>query len=147
MAVCRECYSDNNRITPLRKPMDCLHNHTQYICGTCGRCICIEKDEKRGLRRYNFPFQSMEIAKLYLRTADYIMKKACGIYEIKNSKGRVSYKIFSDANDLQKFLEKNKDKICENMLPVYSNEKYEDFPNTEVRKLSLEEIRQYISER
>jgi len=89
----------------------------------------------------------MEIAKLYLRTADYIMKKSCGIYEIKNSKGRVSYKIFSDANDLQKFLEKNKDKICENMLPVYSNEKYEDFPNTEVRKLSLEEIRQYISER
>jgi len=34
-------YSDNNRITPLLNPMECLENHIQYICGTCGRCICI----------------------------------------------------------------------------------------------------------
>jgi len=48
---------------------------------------------------------------------------------------------------LYKFLEKNKDKDCEGMLSVYSNKKYEEFLDTEVRKLSLEEIRQYISER
>ena len=29
----------------------------------------------------NFPFKSLKIAKLYLRTADYIMIKPCGIYE------------------------------------------------------------------
>ena len=37
--MCEECYSDENRITPLLNPLDCLENHTQYICGTCGRCI------------------------------------------------------------------------------------------------------------
>lgn len=49
--MCKECYSDDNRITPLLNPMECLENHTQYICGTCGRCICIECDKKRGLQR------------------------------------------------------------------------------------------------
>ena len=72
--MCIECYADKNRITPLLNPMDCLENHTQYICGTCGRCICIEHDPRRGLQRWNFPFKSLEIAKLYLRTADYSMK-------------------------------------------------------------------------
>lgn len=40
---------------------------------------------------YCFLFNSLEIAKLYVRTADYTMKKSCGVYEISNSKGRVSY--------------------------------------------------------
>ena len=86
--MCMECYIDENRITPLLKPLDCLANHTQYICGTCGRCICIEHDPKRGLQRWNFPFKSLEIAKLYLRTADYSMKKPCGIYELKSENDR-----------------------------------------------------------
>jgi len=43
-----ECYIDKNRITPLLNPLDCLSNHTQYICGLC---ICIEHDSKRGLKR------------------------------------------------------------------------------------------------
>ena len=47
---------------------------------------CIEYDKNRGLQRWNFPFQSLSIAKLYLRSADYTMKKSCGIYEIKNNK-------------------------------------------------------------
>ena len=68
---CIECYSVDNRITPLLKPLECLENHTQYICGTCGRCICIEHDPVRGLQRWKFPFKLAEIAKLYLRTADY----------------------------------------------------------------------------
>ena len=29
--MCEECYADNNRITPLLNPLDCLKNHTQYI--------------------------------------------------------------------------------------------------------------------
>ena len=69
-----ECYTEEKRITPLLNPLDCLKNHTQYIYGTCGRCICIEHDPKRRLQRWNFPFKSLEIAKLYLRTADYSVK-------------------------------------------------------------------------
>ena len=115
--MCEECYSDENRITPLLNPLDCLENHTQYICGTCGRCICIEHDPNRGLQRWNFPFKSLEIAKLYLRTADYTTKSACGIYEIENNKGRLSYKIFPGNDELNLFLKKNKDKKCRQMMP------------------------------
>lgn len=72
--MCEECYVSENRITPLLKPRECLVNHIQYICGTCGRCICIEKDARRGLQRWNFPFKTLEAAKCYLRVADYTMK-------------------------------------------------------------------------
>ena len=111
--MCKECYVNKNRVTPLLNPIDCLENHTQYICGTCGRCICIEYDKKRGLQRWNFPFKSLEIAKLYLRTADYTMKKSCGIYEIKSENGRFSYKIFEDGESLKTYLKRNKEKTCE----------------------------------
>lgn len=145
--MCIECYSDNSRITPLRGPLDCLQNHTQYICGTCGRCICIARDEKRGLQRWNFPFQSLEIAKLYLRTADYTMKKACGIYEIKNSKGRVSYKIFEDPQKAEQYVHKNKDKSCDVNNPLFSVRDYQEYPDTEVRMLTEQEIELYMQER
>ena len=72
--MCVECYVDKSRITPLLNPLECLENHTQYICGSCGRCICIERDPNRLLQRWNFPFRTVEIAKLYLRTADYSTK-------------------------------------------------------------------------
>lgn len=145
--MCKECYVDNNRITPLLKPLECLKNHTQYICGTCGRCICIEKEPKRGLQRWNFPFKSLEIAKFYLRTADYTMKKSCGIYEIKNNKGRVSYKIFVSNEELEFYLKKNKDKLCDKISPVFYVKEYIEYPNTKVRKLTSNEIEKYISER
>lgn len=145
--MCLECYADDNRITPLLNPAECLENHAQYICGTCGRCICIEKDSKRGLQRWNFPFKSLGIAKLYLRTADYTMKKCCGIYEIKSSSGRTSYKIFATSKELGIYLQKNKDKICENMKPVFISEKYREFKNTQIRKLTHEEIEKYMAEK
>ncbi len=102
--MCEECYVEDKRITPLINPLECLKHHTQYICGTCGRCICIEHDPKRGLQRWNFPFKSLEIAKLYLRTADHTLKMACGIYEITDANKRVSYKIFPTVADLEEFL-------------------------------------------
>lgn len=145
--MCQECYAENSRITPLLKPMQCLENHTQYICGTCGRCICIEHDPKRGVQRWNFPFKSLEIAILYLRTADFTMKKNCGIYEIKNEKGRISYKVFAGSEDLQLYLQKNKNKLCETMTPVFYVKEYLEYPNTEVRKLNSNEIEKYIAER
>ena len=145
--MCSECYVDRNRITPLLNPLDCLENHTQYICGTCGRCICIEHDQNRGLQRWNFPFKSLEIAKCYSRTADYTTKKPCGIYEIKSERGRISYKIFADNKDLQLYLTKNKGKACETKEPVFSVKEYKEYPNTQVRKLTSDEIKKYMSER
>ena len=147
MNMCKECYVDQNRITPLLNPLDCLTNHTQYICGTCGRCICIEYDPNRGLQRWNCPFKSLEIAKLYLRTADCTEKKPCGIYELKSENGRISYKIFASNEDLKLYLKKNKGKTCEKMASVFSVEEYQEFPNTQVRKLTAEEVETYMKER
>lgn len=145
--MCVECYIDENRITPLLNPKDCLENHTQYICVTCGRCICIEHDLKNGLQRWNFPFKSLEIAKMYLRTADYSIKHPCGIYEIENKNGRRSYKIFASIKDLQLYLKKNKDKICKEMKPVFIVKEYKEYANTQVRKLTFDEIERYMLER
>lgn len=144
--MCEECYSDRNRITPLRNPLECLEGHTQYICGTCGRCICIEKSETSGLQRWNFPFRSLDEAKLYLRTADYSMEKPCGIYEIMNQR-RVSYKIFSSKEELQQYLKKNRKKTCPSMEPVFSFKTYRLHPKTQVRSLSADEVKEYMSER
>ena len=145
--MCKECYVDQSRVTPLLNPLECLKNHTQYICGTCGRCICIEYDPNRGLQRWNFPFKSLEIAKLYLRTADYTEKKPCGIYELKSENGRISYKIFASNEDLKLYLKKNKGKTCEKMASVFSVEEYQEFPNTQVRRLTAEEVETYMAER
>lgn len=145
--MCMECYVKESRKTPLLNPLDCLQHHTQYICGTCGRCICIEHDPSRGLQRWNFPFRSLEIAKLYLRAADYSMKKSCGIYEIKDKKGRLAYKIFSSKEDLQLYLKKNQGKVCEGGNPIFRMAEYREYPNTQVRRLTSDEIEQYMSER
>ena len=146
MGICKECYSQESRITPLLKPQECLENHEQYICGTCGRCICIGRDEKRKVQRWNFPFKSLEIAKLYLRTADFTMKKPCGIYELVNNKGRKSYKIFASIEDFKIYLGKNKDKSCESMEPIYIKDKYEDFPHTKIKYLTKYEVEKYLFE-
>lgn len=110
--MCPECYADKNRATPLRDSLECLTNRTQYICGTCGRCICIECESNCGSRRWNFPFKSLENAKLYLRTADFCMKKPCGIYEITGGK-RISYNIFSDKAELNSYLNEESGKILQ----------------------------------
>lgn len=145
--MCRECYVDESRKTPLLNPLECLENHTQYICGTCGRCICIEKDPNRELQRWNFPFKTLKIAKLYLRTADYMNKKSCGIYEIESEKGRKSYKIFAGNEELVVYLKKNKGKRCKKMAPEFAVKEYVEYPNTQVRKLTESEIERYMRER
>ncbi|MEB3058665.1 hypothetical protein [Parvimonas sp. D9] len=145
--MCKECYVSQNRITPLLNPIECLKNHVQYICGTCGRCICIDHDPVRDLQRWNFPFKSLEIAKLYLRTADYTMKKSCGIYEIKSENGRLSYKIFENEESLKTYLKRNKGKTCETMKPAFIVDEYREYKNTQVRKLTPEEVERYMLER
>ena len=89
----------------------------------------------------------MEIAKLYLRTADYTTKKPCGIYEILSENGRLSYKIFEDGESLKTYLKRNKGKTCESLKPVFIVEEYQEYENTEVRKLTPEEVERYMSER
>ncbi len=145
--MCRECYAENNRITPLRGARECLEKHTQYICGTCGRCICIEKEPRRGLQRWNFPFGSIEDAKLYLRTAEYTRKRPCGIYKIESGTGRVAYKIFEGREELETFLRKNPGKLCQGMEPVFWTPVYKEFPRTQVRRLTEEEAAAYLRER
>lgn len=145
--MCVECYVDDSRVTPLLNPLDCLENHTQYICGTCGRCICIERDPKRGLQRWNFPFKSLDIARLYLRTADYTMAKPCGIYEIEGGGGRLSYKIFADNEDLQLYLKRHREKVCGSMSPAFIIDDYKEHAGAQMRKLTPGEIEKYMSER
>lgn len=146
MGVCRECYSKNNRITPLNGVRDCLENHEQYICGSCGRCICIQKDEKRGVQRWHFPFRSLETAILYLRTADTTEKTPCGIYQLIDKNGRISYKIFPSKDALESYLHKNRNKQCLNGTPEYQVVPYQTFADTEIRRLTTKEIEQYIAE-
>ena len=82
-----------------------------------------------------------------MRTADYSMKKPCGIYELKSENGRLSYKIFVNIEDLQLYLKKNKGKICKDMKPVFIIEEYREYANTQIRKLTSDEIQKYMSER
>lgn len=144
--MCEECYATDSRATPILKPLDCLRQHTQYICGTCGRCICIEHDPKRKLQRWNFPFSSLEIAKLYIRVADVTMKKACGIYELQQMNGRISYKIFSKEKELLHYLKQHQDRSCKTMKPVYKVEEFKEYPNSQIRKLTSDEIQLYLKE-
>ena len=144
--ICEECYSERRRITPLIEPRHCLEKHLQYICGSCGRCICIDRDEKRGLQRWNFPFRSLEIAGLYLRTADVSRKKSCGIYEITSPGGRSSFKIFCDSEELREYLRKNKGKHCKSMEALLTMSPYREFPDSQIRRLSSEEVERYLKE-
>ena len=45
------------------------------------------------------------------------------------------------------YLKNNKDKLCESMAPVFSVGEYREYPNTEVRKVTSDEIERYMSER
>jgi len=85
----------------------------------CGRCICIHKDDKRDVHRWSFPFKTLEIAKLYLRTAEVSCKDICGIYEITAKNNRIFYKVFHTEEDLKKCLSKNKDKSSKDKKHIY----------------------------
>ena len=143
--MCPECYSSYNRITPLLKPENCLINHRQYVCSICGRCICSSVDEK-GKYRAMFPFKTLNIAKLYLRSAEVITEKSCGIYEIEDDKGRKQYKIFSSQYDLKNYLNKNKDKKSLYSEPLFKTSEYRKFNESQIRILSSNEVEKYMDE-
>ena len=143
--ICPECYAADKRITPLLNPEDCLLHHRQYICSTCGRCICADVDDK-GRFRALFPFKTLEIAKLYLRAAEVIHRCACSIYEIADNKGRKQYKIFPSVVELNDYLQQNKQKHC-NLQPLFTTPKYKDYASGQLRKLSAEEVAIYMKEK
>ncbi|BBM18494.1 hypothetical protein G15_2159 [Enterococcus avium] len=138
-----ECYANDNHATPILGKRECLENHEQYICGTCGRCICCQKDDKRQLRRIDFPFKSLAIAKLYLRVADHLYHEACGIYEVISESKRKSYKIFVDDTSFKEYLRKSK-KSAEKHQALYRNPNYQEFTKTRIRKLYPNEIDEYL---
>lgn len=69
------------------------------------------------------------------------------MFEIKSENGRLSYKIFADCEDLQLYLKKNKGKTCDKMKPLFIVEEYKEYADTQVRKLTSDEIQKYMSER
>ena len=96
--------------------------------------------------RWNFPFKTLEIAKLYLRVAEYCCQSNCGIYELKNNKDRKSYKIFVSKSDLLSYLSKNKKLSCPKMQSIFQNSEFKVYKNTLIKKLNLQEVSKYISE-
>ena len=124
--ACPECYAIDSRITPLLTPKECLLHHRQYICSTCGRCICADVDDK-GKFRALFPFKTLAIATLYLRAAEVIWEQACGIYEIEDNRGRKQYKIFPSLSELKSYLQKNKQKRSLLSKPLLVTPQYKTY--------------------
>ena len=75
------------------------------------------------------------------------MQAPCGIYQIQSDKGRVSYKIFANSTDLEVYLKKNTDKSCASRQPSFIMPSYQEFPESQVRKLSAQEVDTYMAER
>jgi hypothetical protein len=141
---CTECYTDKPRITPILEPELCLRNDLQYICSSCGRCMCVDTKRTTGARCLQ-PFSSMEMAMLYLRSTEVIKEAACGIYEIMNpNTNKKSFIILAGQKDLSEFLSKNPGRFCKNNEPKYRTAKYTPPKKDQVRKLSEAEIQQYL---
>ena len=143
---CKECYSENSRITPLRGAEHCLSNHLQYVCSSCGRCICIgPKGAKKA--RCLMPFGSLQEAMLYLKAAEIMKEDVCGIYELTYKRDDKRYRVFKSADELEVFLKKNKTVTCDNFEPVYISKKYVALPDEQVRHLTKQEVTKYLEER
>ena len=143
---CPECYSDNSRITPLKGAEDCLRNHLQYVCSTCGRVICIgPKGAKKA--RCLMPFGSLELVKLYIKAAEIMNDGVCGIYELIYRRGEKRYRVFKSIDDLKKHLKSNKNVKCENFDPVYISKKHTPVSEKQIRRLTDEEVQKYLNDR
>ena len=142
---CKECYSENSRITPIKGAKSCLPKHRQYICSECGRAVCIDlKGEKRA--RCFYPFSSLEIAILYLKPAEIINKGLCGIYELIYKRGDKRYKIFRSQKEFETFLKKNLQIKCDKREPVYISEKYIEIDENQIKYLNEKEVLKYLEE-
>ncbi len=144
--ACPECYSDDSRVTPILDPEKCLKTHRQYICSTCGRCICAEVDRNNKFRA-RFPFKTLEIAKLYIRSAEAIYRGSCEIYEIKYKNGRIFYRIFKNKQDLQEHLDRNPDQMCEKKTALFKSSGFSPAMGNQMRNLTPREVNTYLEEK
>jgi len=142
---CLECYSDQPRVTPLLGAAECLRNHTQYICSTCGRYVCIEGEET-GRYRWKYPFKDCDTALLYLKTAEIVSGRNCGIYELQAEAGRTFAKIFPTKQDLLAYLQDNPGTTCPSAKPVYLFKHYFPVEVSQIRKLTEDEVQRYLAE-
>ena len=143
---CPECYSDHPRITPLLGPEDCLRKHIQYICATCGRCICADVG-KGGKARWRFPFKTADIAQLYIRAAEAITGGPCSIYEFIASSGRRFAKIFASDGDRDTYCRRNPDKHLVSQKPVFVTPSYRPAKAGQRRRLTAQEVSHYLKEK
>ena len=143
---CPECYSDDPRITPLRGPEHCLRNHTQYVCATCGRCICADVG-KGGKARWKFPFKDTDIARLYIRAAETIVGGPCAIYEFESSSGRQFAKIFASDEDRETYCQRNPDKHLASEEPVFVTPNFRPLRVDQRRRLTNQEVSQYLEDK
>ena len=145
MQECPECYSDNARVTPIMDAESCLRSHTQYICGTCGRCACVDID-KFGKRRAELPFKTLAIAAYYLRAAEVIHRSTCGIYEILDERKNAFFMIFPNKVEFQRYIASNPSWRARSPEPVRHSRAYRACGETQMRKLTPAEIARYIAE-
>ena len=144
--ACPECYSSDPRVTPILDAESCLMSHEQYVCSTCGRCICAEKDSQNKYR-IKYPFSSLEIAKLYLRAAEAIYGGPCEIYEVEYSNGRILYKIFHTSEDMEAYLKKNPMQSCPSDKPLYVTPTYKPAERNQIRKLTADQVAKYMQDK
>ena len=143
---CPECYSDEPRITPLRGPENCLRNHTQYVCATCGRCICADVG-KGGKARWRFPFKNADIARLYIRAAEAIVDGPCEIYNFVSSNGRRFAKIFATVEERETYCLRNPEKRLESAKPAFVTPEYKSMQTGQRRMLDEAEVARYLAEK
>lgn len=145
---CKECYSQYARITPLYKPEECLGQHRQYICSTCGRAICTEKGTFRTPRCFML-FKSQEMAMLYVRAAEILANGTCGVHQIASPiSGLINYKIFP-TRDMQEALRiygSYDSKGGINPNPCFLSPKFVPPAVRQIRRLNEAEIRTYLAE-
>ena len=145
---CKECYSHYARITPLYKPEECLRQHRQYICSTCGRAICTEKGRFRTPRCFML-FKSQEMAMLYVRAAEILSNGTCGVYQIASPiSGLINYKIFptKDAQEALRTYRSDDSRGGINSNPCFLSPKFVPLINGQIRRLNDAEIRTYLAE-
>ena len=64
--------------------------------------------------------------------------------EIKNERGRYSYKIFNSPSIAAAYT--NNHKVCLNEKPLYQRERFKRYPNAEIRRLTSHEVDIYLKE-
>ena len=142
--ACPECYAKNPRSTPLRGAAECLAEHRQYICATCGRMICADV---RGARRARcfMPFGSIDEARLYLRSAEVISGGPCAIWEFVYPNGDRRFRIFVSIDERNAFLSSNIKVHAVSDVPPVKTGEYHPPRRGQLRLVTKKEAEAYLA--